>query len=600
MNRHHRITARLAPIPLLRHTAIAAALMAVTLTSSAAPPVITPTEAPTARKGELKSAPGRLLVEPRAGLSEAEFEKILKPHGGRKAGRISGTNVHIIELPPNASEKAVAALLARNPHLKFAEPDYQLPSQLQVNDEYFGYAWHLPHIQAPAAWDTSTGSNVTIAILDSGVNVGHPDLAGKIIPGWNFYDNNADTSDVYGHGTLVAGAAAASSNNVIGVASVAGGARIMPMRVTDTAGMGYISKMAQAITWAADRGARVANLSFEAAGAFSTVQSAAQYMKNKGGLVVTAAGNLGTQEVHAASDATIVVSATDGNDARTSWSSYGAFIDIAAPGLGIWTTHSGGGYSAASGTSFSSPVTAGVAALVMAANPALSASSVEQLLFSTAVDVGAAGFDVEFGRGRVNAAAAVLAAATAVARDTTAPSVSIASPASGSVVKGLVPIDVSASDDVGVSRVELLVNGSPLGTDVSSPYGFSWDSTQVADGSVNLVAYAYDAAGNYASRTQTVKVTNSADLIAPAVTIGRPLANSTVSGNVSIQASGSDNIAVTSMKLFIDGALKATASSGSLSSTWNAKKAARGAHAIRVEASDAAGNVAAQEIQVYR
>ena len=162
------------------------------------------------------------------------------------------------------------------------------------------------------------------------------------------------------------------------------------------------------------------------------------------------------------------------------------------------------------------------------------------------------------------------------------------------------PIDVSASDDVGVSRVELLVNGTPLGTDSVSPYGFSWDSTQVADGSVSLVAYAYDAAGNYASRTQTIKVMNSADLSAPSVTISRPLANASVNGNVSIQASSSDNIGVTSMQLFIDGALKTTTSSGSLSVNWNSKKVARGAHTIRVQARDAAGNVGTQEVQVYR
>ena len=342
--------------------AIATALATVMAVASAAPPVMTPAAVPAVRMGDLKAAPGRVLVEPRAGLSDDEFDKILKPHGGRRVSQINGTKVHIIELPPTASARAVAALLAHNPHLKFAEPDYQLPSQLQFNDEYFGYAWHLPRIEAPNAWDISTGNNVTIAIIDSGVNAGHPDLVGKVVPGWNFFNNDANTSDVYGHGTLVAGTAAASSNNGIGVSSVAGGARIMPMRVTDTAGMGYLSQMAQAITWAADHGARVANLSFEAAGGYSTVQSAAQYMKNKGGLVVTAAGNTGTQQSFAASDATIVVSATDGNDARTSWSSYGSFVDLAAPGVSIWTTTSGGGYGAVSGTSFSTPITAGAIA----------------------------------------------------------------------------------------------------------------------------------------------------------------------------------------------------------------------------------------------
>ncbi|MES2564113.1 MAG: S8 family serine peptidase, partial [Pseudomonadota bacterium] len=448
---------------------------------------------------EVRWAAGRLLMEPRAGLSDMELGKFLNPHGGRSIGRISGTNVHVIQLPSHVSEKAVAALLARNEHLKFVELDVQLKPGLGVDDPYFGSAWHLPHILAPAAWDTSTGRNITIAILDSGVDAGHPEFAGKLVPGWNFFDNNSDTSDVYGHGTIVAGAAAAASNNALGVASVAGEARIMPIRVTDTAGSGYLSQMAQGITWAADRGARVANLSFAGAGGYATVQSAAQYMKNKGGLVITAAGNYGREETFAANSSTMTVSATDGGDAKASWSSYGNFVDIAAPGVSIWTTTRGGGYGAYSGTSLASPVMAGVAALVMSANPALKAVDAENILFSTAVDLGSAGFDIYYGYGRVNAAAAVLGAVAAAPRDTTAPSVAITSPGAGDPVKGLVAVNVNATDNVGISRVDLLINGVAFASDTTAPYGFSWDTTSMPDGNATLTAYAYDAAGNLAS-----------------------------------------------------------------------------------------------------
>ena len=175
--------------------------------------------------------------------------------------------------------------------------------------------------------------------------------------------------------------------------------------------MGSLSQMASGITWAADRGARVANLSFAAAGGYATVQNAAQYMKKKGGLVVTAAGNTGTAQTFAAHASTIVVSGTTSSDAKASWSSYGSFVDIAAPGASIWTTTRGGGYKAASGTSMATPVAAGVVGLMMASNPGLSAEGVESILFSTAVDLGTAGFDTSFGNGRVNASAAVAAAA---------------------------------------------------------------------------------------------------------------------------------------------------------------------------------------------
>ncbi len=559
---------------------------------------------------EAQWVPGRLLVQPRAGLPEAEFDKIIKKQGGKQIGKIEGINVRIIQLPPQASEKAVEALLKNNKHLKFAERDMLLKPGATANDTYFDSAWHLAKIGAPAAWDISQGASVTVAILDSGVDAAHPDLASKLVPGWNFFDNNSNTSDVYGHGTMVAGAAAATSNNAAGVASVAGGASIMPIRVTDTAGMGYLSHMASGITWAADRGAKVANLSFAGVGGFATVQSAAQYMKNKGGVVVTAAGNYGTVETFAASDTNIVVSATDSSDVKASWSSYGQFVDVAAPGTSIWTTTRGGGYKAASGTSVASPVTAGVVALMMAANPAIGPADIEKLLFSTALDLGSAGFDTYYGRGRINAQAAVQAAASARASDTAAPAVSIANPVAGSTVSGLIAVDVAASDNVGVSRVELLVNGKLVASDTSAPFGFSWGTTTVADGSATLTAYAYDAAGNSASRAVKVTVANataaapsptpSADSLAPVASISNPGQGASVSGNVSVLASATDNVGVTRLQLYINNKLVSNANGSSLNYRWNTSKIAKGAHTIVLDAFDAAGNKGSQAIQVVR
>lgn len=558
---------------------------------------------------EAQWVPGRLLVQPRAGLSEAEFDKIIKKQGGKQVGKIDGINVRIIQLPPQASEKAVEALLKNNKHLKFAERDMLLKPEVAADDPYYASAWHLPKIGAPTAWDVTQGENVTIAILDSGVDATHPDLASRLVPGWNFYDNNSNTSDVYGHGTQVAGAAAAASNNALGVASVAGMARIMPIRVTDTSGMGSLSQMASGITWAADRGARVANLSFAAAGGYATVQNAAQYMKKKGGLVVTAAGNTGTAQTFAAHPSTIVVSGTTSTDAKASWSSYGSFVDIAAPGASIWTTTRGGGYKAASGTSMASPVAAGVVGLMMAANPGLSAEGVESILLSTAVDLGSAGFDTSFGNGRINAAAAVAAAATARNLDTSAPTVSFSSPGAGATVKGLVAVDIAASDNIGVTQVELWANGVKVATDSTAPYAFSWDSATVADGTVGLVAQAYDAAGNSASRSLSVEVANSAataepeltvDSVAPKATISNPRSGSKVSGIVSITASATDDVAVSRMELFINNKLVSSANGGNLSYRWNTKKIASGTYTVTLEATDAAGNKGAASSVVSR
>jgi Big-like domain-containing protein/subtilase family protein/F5/8 type C domain-containing protein len=226
-------------------------------------------------------------------------------------------------------------------------------------------------------------------------------------------------------------------------------------------------------------------------------------------VVTAAAGNSGIDEGQTVSDAITCVSATDNNDVKTSWSSYGAYVDVAAPGAAIYTTSSGGGYGSVSGTSFSAPMTAGVYALMMAANPQLLPSQLDAALFSTAIDLGNAGKDPYYGYGRINAGEAVASVSTSTPLDTTLPSVSIASPAGGAVVKGLVPVDVTASDNIGVTRVDLYAGGKLVGSDAAAPYGFSWDTSGVPDGSVTLEARAFDAAGNLATRQVTVTVGNA-------------------------------------------------------------------------------------------
>ncbi|CAN5896930.1 hypothetical protein BH11PSE8_BH11PSE8_12530 [soil metagenome] len=549
-------------------------------------------------------AKGRLLVMPRAGLSDADLDKIMKPHGG-KSHRLGKSELRVIEFLGQESETAVLQKLARHPQLKFAELDQRVAPALAVNDPYNGSEWHLSTIGADVAWNTSQGSGVTIAILDSGVLPTHPDLMAKLVPGWNFYDNNADTSDRSGHGTLVAGAAAAITDNGVGVAGVAGGSRLMPIRVADPTGYAYYSTIAQGVTFAADNGARVANASFSGVFTSAAVGSAAQYLKSKGGLLVVSAGNSGINEGAAASTTMIPVSATDGADALASWSSYGSYVAVAAPGVGIWTTGSDGGYRSVSGTSFSAPITAGVIAMMMSAKPTLSAAQVESLLYSTAVDLGAAGRDMYFGYGRVNAAAAVAAAAAAVSVDTQAPTVSITSPSGGASESGLASVDVSASDNVGVTRVELRINGTTVATDTAAPYQFSWDTSKVANGMNTLVAYAFDAAGNSkASTGVSVNVANGvvADTTAPTVTITNPVSGQAVKGTVQITAAASDDSGAAGIKqyLYINGQLKASATGAALSYAWNTRKFASGSYVIQAVAMDAAGNTRTTSVQVSR
>lgn len=551
-------------------------------------------------------ASGRILVMPHAGLPERALARIVKDSGGTGSRRIGQSPLRIVELPRGQEMQAVATL-KRNPHIEFAELDRRVAPAAAPNDPYFGSSWHLAKINASTAWDSSTGSGVTVAVLDTGVDAAHPDLSSRIVPGWNFHDNNSNTSDVHGHGSAVAGAAAATMNNAIGVAAIAGQARIMPIRIADANAYAYWSTVAQGLTWAADNGARVANISYVGVAGSSAVQSAAQYMKNKGGLVVVCAGNNNRDEGIAPTTAMIPVSATDENDLKTSFSSWGGFVAMSAPGINVWTTQRGGTYGQWWGTSIASPVTAGVVALMMARKPTLSAAQVESLLYASAVDLGASGRDPVFGHGRVDAAAALRAVdgATASTTDTQAPTVSLASPSGGSTVSGLVSVGVNASDDTGVSRVDLLVNGAVVASDTSAPFAFSWDSTQVSNGSTTLSLRASDAAGNTATSAGVVVTVSNvavADTSAPVLRISNPVDGSVVSGNVGIRVEASDDsgAAAISQTLLINGTRVASATGGSLSFNWNTRKVKPGSYVIQAVAVDAAGNRSSQSVTVTR
>jgi len=562
--------------------------------------------------GAHQFAPGRILIGARAGLSRADLAGLLAVHGG-KARKIGQSDLYIVDLAVRGLEKNVVEKLARHPQLKFAELDLRVKSTLVPNDPYYGSQWHLPKIGSASAWNTTQGAGVTIAILDSGIDARHPDLAANLVPGYNLVDNNADTSDVCGHGTAVAGTAAALSNNGAGVAAIAGKARIMPLRIAyfdaaQNACYAYYSTIASGLTYAADRGARIANVSYGGVAGSAAIQNAAQYLKGKGGLVFVSAGNNGIDENIVPSTAMIPVSATNSSDAITSWSSYGSFVALSAPGAGIWSTSSGAGYQSWNGTSFSSPLSAGVAALMMAANQTLDAVQIEKMLFSTAVDLGAAGRDNRYGYGRVDAAAGVQAAASAVgAPDRQAPAASISAPLANSTVSGLVAVDAVASDNVGVARVELKANGTIVALDSTAPYRFSWDSTGVPNGMATLVATAYDAAGNStASAAVSVNVVNSRstiliDITPPVVSITNPVAGS-VSGNVSASVSASDNsgAAGISQELYIDGVLKAKGKGATLGYLWNTRMIASGTHTLTAVAKDKAGNTSSSSVKVSK
>jgi len=564
--------------------AIASLIVALCLSLAASIPVH-------AGPNKERFAAGRILVTQRNGVTDAQFMNSLTRRGSKDRGRIHATRTHVVDVAPG-NEQAAAQTMALDPEVEAAEVDRLVkPEITTANDPYYVNAWHLAKINAPTAWDLSKGNGVTVAVLDSGVDGTHPDLVHKMVPGWNMVDNNSNTSDVYGHGTMVAGVVGAQSNNGLGVTSIAWGASIMPVRVALSTGSAYLSTIAAGIIWAADHGAKIANCSFATLTGSSTIQSAANYMRSKGGLVVVAGGNSGTFDPTPNNSSVISVSATNSSDAIASWSSYGSYIDVAAPGVDIWSTTKGGGYAAVSGTSFATPLTAGVLALMESANPSLTNTVLESLLKNTAVDLGTPGYDSYYGYGRINAGAAVAAAVRyGATTDTTAPTVSISSP-TGGTVSSVVGVAVATRDNIGVARVDLYAGSTLVASSNTSPFSLSWNTKTVANGVVNLKAYAYDKAGNKGgSASVAVTVSNATDRTAPMVAVLSPTSGAVKAATVTVKVSAYDNVGVTKVDLYAGSNLIGTTNIAPYNFTWDTTRVANGTINLTAYAYDKVGN----------
>jgi subtilisin family serine protease len=234
----------------------------------------------------------------------------------------------------------------------------------------------------PKAWDVTRGSSdVVVAVIDSGVDALQADLRGAVLPGYDFVNNDTDPSDDHGHGTAVAGVIAARADNHLGGAGICSRCSVLPLKVLNASGSGNDTVIAAAIVWAADHGAHVLNLSLGGPGASPALGSAIAYATAKGVVVVAAAGNAGsTSPFYPAADPrALSVAATTVTDQRYSWSNYGQWVRLAAPGCNVAPLLRGG-YGSFCGTSSATPLVAGLAALALSANPHARAGDVEQAL----------------------------------------------------------------------------------------------------------------------------------------------------------------------------------------------------------------------------
>ncbi|MBN1994897.1 MAG: peptidase S8 [Anaerolineae bacterium] len=355
-------------------------------------------------------APGEVVVkfQPHVGMRGAQNS--MQATGLNTLQVLPNSGMLRVQVPPGQEAEAIAELMARG-DVEFATYNYYVEALGDPNDTYYSTQWALPKIDAPEAWDIYTGAdNIIVAILDTGVDLDHPDLSAKIVPGYDYVNDDTEPQDDHGHGTHVAGIAAAASNNSRGVAGVSWGARIMPVKVLNSGGGGYTADVAEGIYFAVDSGARVINMSLGAKYskwpcAWTDIETAFNYAVSHDVLVVVSAGNDGQNGVNCpgAYDQVMAVGATSSGDTRSYYSNYGPRLDIAAPGDSIYSTILNDTYTYKSGTSMAAPHVAGLAALVWSLAPSLDSNQVRNIIQNNATDLLPAGWDQQFGYGRINA-----------------------------------------------------------------------------------------------------------------------------------------------------------------------------------------------------
>lgn len=345
--------------------------------------------------GPERFVPGEILVKFKAAAPDVAGEEI--PRIG----------VRVVKVKAGDEHAAIARFKARS-DVEYAEVNGIWEIDLVPNDTYFNTRqWNMKIIDGPGAWDKTQGSNtVKIAILDTGIKSNHEDLAGKVVAAANF-STSTTVEDKNGHGTHVAGIAAATTNNGKGIAGVGFNCSLMNGKVFNEKGSATWDKIAASIIWAADNGAKVINMSFGGPDPSLTIENAVNDAWGKGVVLVASAGNEGKDALHypASYDNVIAVAATDQNDNLAKWSTYGTWVDVAAPGVSIFSTYIRfkPPYTSMSGTSMASPHVAGLAGLLASQNR--SSTNIRAAIETTTDKAGS----YPIANGRINAYKAVSA-----------------------------------------------------------------------------------------------------------------------------------------------------------------------------------------------
>jgi len=363
-------------------------LVAVGLLGAASLPVVASAQDDRPLSNGSGPRTGTWLISFRDGVGPSEMDRLVTGSGATKVASLADIGAAVIEVP-FMRQVSVLGRLSANGRVVSIERDATAAITHTPNDPRWDKQWGPRTVRAPLAWDYTTGSSsVIIAVVDTGVDPNQPDLRGRVMRGWDFHNNDGNPYDDNGHGTAVAGVAAAAGDDRVGIAGMCWKCRILPVKVLNGNGSGSHSNIAAGIVWAAKKGADVINLSLAAATDTEVMRNAVAFARRKGAVVVAAAGNEGTTRKFypAAYPDVISVAATNSNDVLYKWSNRGSWVTLAAPGCAL-TTKPKSRWSVWCGTSFATPLVTGTAALMRSLRPTMSRRQVERILQSTPTSV---------------------------------------------------------------------------------------------------------------------------------------------------------------------------------------------------------------------
>ncbi|MGV3522929.1 MAG: S8 family peptidase [Candidatus Sericytochromatia bacterium] len=377
----------------------------------------------TARRSTASYVPGQVVVQFRAQTNPAVMQQFAAQNGLQLL-RTSPMGTALFRQVARADSNIVMQSLRRSPLVENAYPNTLYRRQFTVNDPRSAEQSGLAMIGMAKAWDINMGSpNVTIAVIDSGADLSHPDLQPNLVNGYNVLSQGqTPPQDDNGHGTHASGIAAAAGDNRIGVTGACPRCKLMPIKALDANGSGTGFDVAVGLIWAVDNGAQVINMSLGGEESDPTLERAVKYALARGSTVVVAAGNNSTDVpmYPAALPGVISVGSVDVSRARSSFSNYGTWVSIMAPGSQILSTMPMGTvsmnttegyrneYDLMDGTSMAAPMVAGVVGLIKSRYPQLSPAQIKTRIEGTAIDLGGGGFDPEYGNGMIDALRAVL------------------------------------------------------------------------------------------------------------------------------------------------------------------------------------------------